>query len=168
MVECRVFLHLSLSPSLITQEGGISSHFLCVLDLYIFNGNGNWLYECDSCFQLEHLYDELTLCAEIPTPSHWTEEPRHHLPCATLSQRLHHQILDRLGRPPPHLSYERRQMKEVLAGVWSSLKTLFLARQQLELVALMRKTVINTTNAIQQVWISHSNAQSIIFTVWSI
>ena len=46
---------------------------------------------------------------------------------------------------------ERMTMNELMARVWPSLATLFVARGQLELVGVMRRTVRHTSRAVDQV-----------------
>lgn len=74
----------------------------------------------------------------------------------SLSQILYSSIQSRLQpAPSPHPPYDDPQQQPTLAEtfrrVWSRLRTLFVPRQQLELVGLMRRTISHMTKTITQV-----------------
>lgn len=68
-----------------------------------------------------------------------------------LAQYLYSCILDRLEHPRPYQFYTHEKFQKTLNDVWSRVDTLFVARQRLELVGVMRRTVVNVTRAVCQV-----------------
>jgi hypothetical protein len=105
--------------------------------------------------------------SQIPRHSEASQIPYH--PDATHNQTLNQYLYSCIQvqqRSLPHsptpdpsfCSHSSRPLKgrqqtlsEVLNGVWSHLKTLFVARQQLELVGIMRRTVSNMAKGLGQV-----------------
>ena len=91
-------------------------------------------------------------CIPAPRTAEPLNSPTPQKPAVPLNQRLYCTILDKVGHaPPPHPPWQRDKTQQLLTNVWSTLNTLFLARQQLELVSTMRRVVSNITTALHQV-----------------
>lgn len=108
--------------------------------------------------QLEQLSEELAKWTSIPIPAAWAEEELQQTcpQLAELNQHLYRCVLEKLLLPPPPhpldpSSYGGERLRDLLAPVWSPVDTLFVSRQQLEVVGVTRRTVSNTREAVDQV-----------------
>ena len=121
--------------------------------------------------QLAECNNTLAQWLSIPLPCHHRQESEKcgsitdHLSQATeLVQQFYLSILGSLADSTQSKMVEcseRGRFDGLVVHVWSSLSTLFVAREQLELVGIMRRIVSHTTRAVGQV----SVATYIILTI---
>lgn len=109
--------------------------------------------------QLEELEEEAQQLGSVSIPPQWRETERKQLRCDfALRETLWSLVHTSFGpSTPPHapsFSENRgKRVKEILTCVWApgTLETLFMPRQQLELIGLMKRTASSTTAALKQV-----------------
>ena len=115
--------------------------------------------------QLENFHQVLTELSTLPVPARWSEQPKPHLPHPELPSHLYHYLLRKLGRTLPRPPYESSdRVGRVIGEAWSEVRTLFVSRQRLEVVGILRQMVANITAAIQQVLTRYSDYIGCVYT----